>query len=202
MLDSGPCLLRPPVCSARIQRELHLTPQHTVLSSHSTRGHRWAPASPQTGHLTHGVQTQGLWPPARATPALCTDPPFRSTVCQLGTRPPGWAGPAGEEKGNPGHTSPWQPNTLAAGGARQERRGLKETTKTPTHCASGNEHQGNASAREERAHAPRQSGAVGDDPQAGSELHATPPGNNSRLLGNSYNAYYEDGADGEERTTK
>lgn len=114
-----------------------------------------------------------------------------------------WVGRAcGGEKGNPGHTSPWQPNTLAAGGARQERRGLKETTETPTHCTSWNEYQGNASAREERAQAPRQSGAVGDDPQARSELHATTPGNNSRLLGNGDNAYYEDCGDVEERTTK
>lgn len=102
-----------------------------------------------------------------------------------------WVGRAcGGEKGNLGHTSPWQPNTLAAGGAWQERRGLR------------NYRNGNASAREEREHAQCHSGAVGDDPRAGRKLDATKPGNNSRLLGNGYNDDYEDCGDLEERTTK
>lgn len=77
--------------------------------------HRWAPASPQTAHLTHGLR-----PPAKACPPspLTLPPTPRCANSFLRASSGDTATSEGQslqgEKGDPQHTSPWQPNTLSS----------------------------------------------------------------------------------------
>lgn len=77
--------------------------------------HRWAPASPQTAHLTHSLR-----PPAKACPpsplTLPPTPPCTNSFLRASSGDT--ATSEGQslqgEKGDPQHTSPWQPNTLSS----------------------------------------------------------------------------------------
>ena len=125
--DTEPGLSLPHSLFWKVPRRLHLTPPSPAhfffLLVRPLSSHRRAPASPHSGHLTHGVQTHGTWLLAKAMPTL--PPPHGVPTApesiQLGAWPP-WVGRAEVGEGDPQHTSPWQPNTpAAAGGAHQKR---------------------------------------------------------------------------------
>lgn len=111
-------------------------PAPSSLSFHLC-SHRRAPASPQTGHLTHGVQ------PHLPSPLTLPPTPRRANgFLRQSGRGHGHSGGQGlqGQKGDPQRTSPWQPNTLAAWGACQEgnfTRPQKRPHAAPQSCSGG-----------------------------------------------------------------